>query len=53
MNQPFADEGFPDWATQPARSGTWADFVALMELVEKLCPVFPARERLHGDDFRL
>jgi len=51
MNQPFADEGFPDW-TRP-REGSWEDFVALMELVEALCPVWPHREPLKGDIFLL
>jgi hypothetical protein len=53
MKQPIAQEGFPDWTTLPAQSGTWADFVALMELVERLCPTWPEREPLRGDIFRL
>ena len=53
MNQPIADEGFPDFATLPALRGTWQDFVALMELVEQLCPEWPHREPLRGDIFRL
>ena len=51
--QPIADEGFPDFATLPARRGTWQDFVALMELVEQLCPEWPHREPLRGEIFRL
>lgn len=53
MTQPIADEGFPDWTTIPAREGSWADFVALMELVEALCPVWPPREPTRGDIFLL
>jgi hypothetical protein len=31
----------------------FADFAELMELVEALCPEWPARGPLRGDDFRI
>lgn len=47
---PIAAEAGP---APPPSSGGFESFAALMELVESLCPTWPARERITTGVFKL